>query len=317
MRAQLAADGVQELLALHRLERRTHTWALKHTRGITGRNPHRYTCAQKRTRAQKLACTHRSLRGELGHALRLLGGAFPRSKPNGGGLARQQPGTHVRRRRALASQHQHHRPVRAGPSEQALHAVTVTALGEARRHTRPPACSKQKMHKAPLDEANQPRPWSTARIVGKIVREYDKIARRRADQLQLQQLHNDNAAGNRTAYVEFHKAWVVTGLATIKKGRVCTLALANWRNPQTDDPQQPLLVFATDGSGAKGQAGYGATAIRTTGADLQTHTTTAYTRDRVVTEEAGRVVTDPRRPEYIGAVRPTNNTGELSGVTTR
>ena len=104
------------------------------------------------------------------------------------------------------------------------------------------------------------------------------------------------------------------GLATIKKGRVCTLALANWRNPQTDDPQQPLLVFATDGSGAKGQAGYGATAIRTTGADLQTHTTTAYTRDRVVTEEAGRVVTDPRRPEYIGAVRPTNNTGELSGV---
>ena len=117
-----------------------------------------------------------------------------------------------------------------------------------------------------------------------------------------------------SAYVEFHKAWVVTGLATIKKGRVCTLALANWRNPQTDDPQQPLLVFATDGSGAKGQAGYGATAIRTTGADLQTHTTTAYTRDRVVTEEAGRVVTDPRRPEYIGAVRPTNNTGELSGV---
>ena len=72
---------------------------------------------------------------------------------------------------------------------------------------------------------------------------------------------------------------------------MCTLALANWRNPQTDDPQQPLLVFATDGSGAKGQAGYGATAIRTTGADLQTHTTTAYTRDRVVTEEAGRVVT--------------------------
>ena len=51
-----------------------------------------------------------------------------------------------------------------------------------------------------------------------------------------------------------------------------------------------------------------------TGADLLAHTITAYTRDRVVTEEAGRVVTDPRRPEYIGAVRPTNNTGELSGV---
>ena len=47
------------------------------------------------------------------------------------------------------------------------------------------------------------------------------------------------------------------------------------------------------------QAGYGATAIRTTGADLQAHTTTAYTCDRVVTEEAGRVFTDPRRPEYM------------------
>ena len=70
----------------------------------------------------------------------------------------------------------------------ALHAATVIALDEARRHTRSPACSKQKMHKALLDEANQPRPWSTARIVGKIVREYDKIARHMADQLQLQQL---------------------------------------------------------------------------------------------------------------------------------
>ena len=38
----------------------------------------------------------------------------------------------------------------------ALHAATVIALDEARRHTRSPACSKQKMHKALLDEANQP-----------------------------------------------------------------------------------------------------------------------------------------------------------------
>ena len=58
-------------------------------------------------------------------------------------------------------------------------------------------------------------------------KELNKIARRRADQL-LQK----RTACNRSAYPEFQKAWISTGLATIHKGQVCTRILANWRNPR-------------------------------------------------------------------------------------
>ena len=37
-------------------------------------------------------------------------------------------------------------------------------------------------------------------------------------------------------------------------------------------------------------------------------------REHAAREECGRVVTSPTQPEYIGASRPTNNTGELSAM---
>ena len=52
-----------------------------------------------------------------------------------------------------------------------------------RRSSKPPDYTKRKLHRAPLDEAQQPLPWSTARIMSRACKELNKIARRRADQL--------------------------------------------------------------------------------------------------------------------------------------
>ena len=67
-------------------------------------------------------------------------------------------------------------------------------------------------------------------------------------------------------------------------------------------------------SGKGGQAGWGFTAVRTTHVSLQTDTDTGFHPDAAVREECGRVVTNPKQPEYIGAARATNNTAELSAV---
>jgi len=45
-----------------------------------------------------------------------------------------------------------------------------------------------------------------------------------------------------------------------------------------------------------------------------TEFTATYRREHAAREECGRVVTSPTQPEYIGASRPTNNTGELSAM---
>ena len=86
------------------------------------------------------------------------------------------------------------------------------------------------------------------------------------------------------AYVDFPKDWVLTGLAKVKGGRICTLILTNWRNPRPTNPQRPLLVFATDGSGWGGQAGWGLTSVRTTQgcmqADPQTRGSTSKQRSQ-------------------------------------
>ena len=55
------------------------------------------------------------------------------------------------------------------------------------------------------------------------------------------------------------------------------------------DPQKPILVFATDGSGLKGQAGWGSVSMRTTNAAMLTDTA-GFRDSDAVTEEAGRVV---------------------------
>ena len=73
----------------------------------------------------------------------------------------------------------------------ALHAATVIALDVARHNSRPPAHVARKLHLKPLDETQQPTPWSTARIVGRICKELDKMARRRADRMRLEHRYAD------------------------------------------------------------------------------------------------------------------------------
>ena len=76
---------------------------------------------------------------------------------------------HYKRSQEAAQQYTHlEEPWRA------LHAATVIALDVARHNSRPPAYVARKLHLKPLDEAQQPTPWSTARIVGRICKELDK-----------------------------------------------------------------------------------------------------------------------------------------------
>ena len=78
--------------------------------------------------------------------------------------------------------------------------------------------------------------------------------------------------------------------------------------------QRPLLVFATDGSGQGGQAGWGLTSVRTTHEGMQADTDAGFDPEAAVREECGRVITNPNQAEHLGATRATNNTGELSAV---
>ena len=90
--------------------------------------------------------------------------------------------------------------------------------------------------------------------------------------------------------------------------------MANWRNPRPTNLQRPLLVFATDGSGQGGQAGWGLTSVRTTLGSMQADTNAGFDPGAAVREECGRVITNPDQAEHLGATRATNNTGELSAV---
>jgi ribonuclease HI len=73
-------------------------------------------------------------------------------------------------------------------------------------------------------------------------------------------------------------------------------------------------VFATDGSGQGGQAGWGLTSVRTTHEGMQADTDAGFDPEAAVREECGRVITNPNQAEHLGATRATNNTGELSAV---
>ena len=73
-------------------------------------------------------------------------------------------------------------------------------------------------------------------------------------------------------------------------------------------------MFATDGSAQKGQAGWGYVARRTTRGNAQADADAEYRHADALTRETGRVVTNPSQPEYLGATKATNNTGELSAV---
>ena len=72
---------------------------------------------------------------------------------------------------------------------QALHAATVLAVHEAQRSAGPHGDAKQ-----PLEEGRQPKVWTTARIMRKVRREFDKIA---------QDLWDDAKARHRRARIRF------------------------------------------------------------------------------------------------------------------
>ena len=121
----------------------------------------------------------------------------------------------------------------------------------------------------------------------------------------LQQIRK--SCNSESAYVDFHKSWVLTGLAKVRGGRICTLILANWRNPRPTDPLRPLLVFATDGSGQGGQAGWGLTSVRTTQGSMQADTDAEFDLEAAVREECGRVVTNPNQAEHLGGRSDTSD----------
>ena len=78
--------------------------------------------------------------------------------------------------------------------------------------------------------------------------------------------------------------------------------------------RQPLCLPPTALPKKKGQAGWGYVARRTTRGNAQADTDAKYSHADALTRETGRVVTNPSQPEYLGATKATNNTGELSAV---
>ena len=170
----------------------------------------------------------------------------------------------------------------------------VIALDAARQRSRQ-AGDRSKLYAAALDESKQPRPWGKARVMSRVVSEFNKIAQRRADEMKRLGAAGNAVNNNKLNYAKFHKEWVATGIAVIVKGRVRTQVLANWQQGRTATPHQPVLVFATDGSGQKGQAGWVSLAMRTTTAAVPADTASFKDGD-AGTEEAGRVVLNPRLP---------------------
>ena len=79
------------------------------------------------------------------------------------------------------------------------------------------------------------------------------------------------------------------------------------------------LCFATDGSAKRekpGQAGWGYTACLLSGTPAEVLDAAASTTSatQALYEESGRVVTNDKAPEFLGAAKGTNSTGELSAV---
>ena len=185
-----------------------------------------------------------------------------------------------------------------------LHAATALAIDRARRRTRPPDFD---VMKSPMSHA-QPRPWSTAKIIG--------VARKEMDQM-LRALESD--ARRLGKYPEFHKLWLRNGgslaFAKYPKGKMSKIhatLLDNW-SAQADTPSQTLTI-ATDGSGRRdGRAGYGVTA-RWLAPDEDPSLPPLADAEPTLIEHYGPVDTDPASPMWIGASRATNNTGELTAV---
>ena len=120
----------------------------------------------------------------------------------------------------------------------------------------------------------------------------------------------------------WQQAWVDTGLANATtasqqilpaRGAHAPAAVSRTR-PKAAPPPAPLpanaLVVYTDGAGPKSwwgrqTAGWGFTVVTGGNGDdaaVETHS------------RCGHVVTDAQQPGYIGAERPTNNTGELTAI---
>ena len=96
-----------------------------------------------------------------------------------------------------------------------------------------------------------------------------------------------------------------------------TTVLDDWRREDergSAEPQQiRALCFATDGSAKKekpGQAGWGYTACLLSGTPAEVLDAAASTTSatRTLYEESGRVVTNDKAPEFLGAAKGTNNT---------
>ena len=115
---------------------------------------------------------------------------------------------------------------------------------------------------------------------------------------------------------DFYKLWIRSGIAqpsarheTRQQYRtdLFTVESPNAAGPQATS----VLCFATDGSGAdNGKAGWGSSARRLQPGDEDS----AASSSPPLTEECGPVITSPSQPEFLGATRGTNNTGELSAV---
>ena len=177
---------------------------------------------------------------------------------------------------------------------QALHAATVLAVHEAQRRAGPHGDAKR-----PLEEGRQPKVWTTARIMRKVRREFDKIA---------QDLWDDAKARHHSA--DFQKIWIQSGIAKLVRGRVRTRVLDDWQreDERGSAAQQQIhaLCFATDGSARKekpGQAGWGYTACLLDGTPAEVLDAAASTTSAAqpLYEESGRVVTNEKVPEFLGA----------------
>ena len=117
-------------------------------------------------------------------------------------------------------------------------------------------------------------------------------------------------------FAEFHRLWVRSGIlsptARHETRQQYRTDLFTVDRPDVASPQATsVLCFATDGSGASdGKAGWGSSARRLQPGDEDS----AANSGPALTEECGPVITSPSQPEFLGATRGTNNTGELSAV---
>ena len=122
----------------------------------------------------------------------------------------------------------------------------------------------------------------------------------------------------------WHDAWIESGLAlNVKRPRQCILPPLPssgqparppnaWAMPPPDPIPTDTLSVYTDGSGPERDetnptAGWGYTVVM--GGDGQADDDAVETHSR-----CGKVATDAKHAEYMGAQRATNNTAELTAV---